>query len=309
MSKESIVNEIHKTARKNFPRRRVILKGIDDLWQADLIDIKNYEKMNKKYKFILIVIDAFTKYVWLEPLKTKTKSEVSNAFEKILKQGRTPLNLQTDMGTEFYNADFQLLMNKYKINHYSTYSTKKASIVERVIRTIKNKLYKYFSLAGNYIWIGKPLAYIIETYNNTVHRTTKFKPSEINISNQSIVKDNILKSYQYIPSKKNKFNAGDYVRISKHKGDFHKGYTPNWSTEVFSIVKVNKTIPPTYLIKDKHDMIIKGCFYEQELQKTKSPDVYLVEKVLKKRGNKLYVKWLGLNNCENSWIDKSAIIT
>lgn len=308
MSKQNVVDEIHKGARRNFPRRSVIIKGIDDLWQSDLIDIQKYQKVNKGYKFILVVIDAFSKYAWVAPLKTKTKTEVCLAFEKILKIGRRPKNLQTDMGTEFYNDIFQKLMNKYKINHYSTYSTKKASIVERLIRTLKGKMFKHFSLVGNYKWVGLPLYDLVDKYNNTVHRTTKFNPSAINSTNESIVAKNIQKSQNSTTSKKIKFHVGDIVRISKYKGDFKKGYTPNWSTELFTIFKVNKSVPITYHIKDQHSIPIKGCFYEQELQKTKCPQIYLVEKVIRKRGNKLLVKWLGLSQKENSWIDKTDIV-
>lgn len=307
MSKQQVVDEIHKGARKNFNRRCVILKGIDDLWQGDLIDMQKHAKDNKGFKYILVVIDAFSKYAWCVPVKSKTKLEITHAFESILKRGRIPSNLQTDFGKEFYNDLFQLLMKTYKINHYSTYSTKKASIVERLIRTIKNKLYKYFSLVGKYTWIGVPLNNIVDLYNNTVHRTIKHKPKDVNVRNQAIVMQNIKCSTKPI-IKKVKYKIGDHVRISKYKGDFQKGYTPNWSTEIFKVIKVNNTIPVTYKIEDQRKQLILGSFYEQELQKTKFPDVYLVEKVLKKKGNKLFVKWLGLSSNENSWIDKKAIV-
>ncbi|CAK1603235.1 unnamed protein product [Parnassius mnemosyne] len=104
------------------------------------------------------------------------------------------------------------------------------------------------------------------------------------------------------------FHAGDYVCISKYKGDFYKGYTPNWSTEIFRIVKVNRTNSQTYQIEDKRNQKIVGSFYGYELQKTKFPDLYLIEKVIKRKGNKLLVKWLGLSDEENSWVDKSELV-
>lgn len=311
MSKQNVVDEIHKAARKNFIRRSVILKGLDDLWQADLIDFRNLKKDNKDYKYILVVIDCFSKFVWTVPVKMKSKSEVANAFNKIIvTSDRKPNNLQTDMGTEFYNTELKKLININNINHYSTYSTKKASIVERVIKTLKNKLYKYFSLNGTYTWIDKPLENIVGNYNNTIHRTTKFKPTDINCSNEHIVKKNITKSQitKRVHSKKKKFAAGDLVRISKYKQCFEKGYTPNWSTELFLIKKVNLTNPLTYVIEDLHKCPILGTFYEQELLKTKCSNVYLIERVLRKKGNKLFVKWLGLPNSENSWIKKSDLL-
>lgn len=195
MSKLQVVNEIHKAARKNFIRRHVILKGIDDLWQSDLIDIQSFGRDNQGYKYILVVMDAFSKFAWTVPVRTKTKSEITNSFKSILEvSGRRPVNLQTDLGKEFYNDMFMKLMSEHKINHYSTYSTKKASIVERLIKTLKNKLYKYFSFNGNYKWVNKPLDGIVDSYNSTIHRVTKFKPKDVNHTNESIVMNNIMKS-------------------------------------------------------------------------------------------------------------------
>lgn len=309
MSKDSVVNEIHKNVRKNFPRRHVILKDIDDVWQADLVDMQSFSKDNSQYKYILTVIDAFSKYAWAYPLKLKNKETVTEAFSKLLEKGRVPKNLQTDLGTEFYNSCFKKLLQKYGINHYSTYSTKKASIVERFIRTLKTKMYKQFSLQGNYKWNDGTLEHIMKKYNSTFHRTIGTAPDKVNEKN----KQNILKRYRLLqlsaPSqKRSKFKIGDYVRISKYKGTFDKGYTPNWSTEIFNIAQVQNTHPITYLLKDARQRPILGSFYTEELQKTKHPDIYLIEKVLKTKGNKLYVKWLGLPPSENSWIDKLNLL-
>lgn len=107
---------------------------------------------------------------------------------------------------------------------------------------------------------------------------------------------------------KPKFHVGDIVRISKYKGVFDKGYTINFSTELFKIMKINVTNPTTYVLEDMHGQPIKGCFYEMELQIAKYPDVYLVEKVLKRKGNEVFVKWLGLSKEHNSWINKTDIV-
>lgn len=310
MSKADVVNEIHKPARKNFARRYVVLKGIDDLWQADLIDLQNLKQYNNGYKFILVIIDCFSKFCWTAPIKNKSKSEVSEAFENILNTTqRTPLNLQTDMGKEFYNDRFRKIVNMNSINHYSTYSVKKASIVERLIQTLKNKLFKHFSISGCYKWSGYPLKKVVGTYNNTKHRVTKFAPVDVNRTNEHLVRMNIRKFHHTCKLKnKTKFKVGDIVRISKYKGCFEKGYTPNWSTELFVIRKINETLPVTYLIEDTHQQPVLGCFYEHELQNTKFPNTYLIEKVIKRKGNKLFVKWLGLPNTENSWINKEKIV-
>lgn len=308
MSKENVINEIHRSARINFPRRHVILKDIDDLWQADLMDMQSTSKENKDNRYILIVIDSFSKFAWAVGLKNKTKETVAEAFKSILNQGRHPKNLQTDFGKEFYNKDFKKVLQRNNINHYSTYSTIKASIVERLIRTLKNKLYKQFSLQGNYRWVDGILKKIIDQYNNTVHRTIGKQPAKVKEKNKKYVLQRYIDATRPNIKTRKKFSLEDHVRISKYKSCFEKGYTPNWSTEIFKIIRIQNTSPLTYLLQDKNGQPILGAFYAQELQRTKYPDIYLVEKVLKKRKNKVLVKWLGLPNSENSWIEDTNII-
>lgn len=140
--KEQVINDLYKPARQNFKRKSTIIKGFDDLWQADLVEMEAYSRENRGYKFILVVIDCYSKQLWTEGLKNKTASEVTSAMEKILnnQQKRVPHNLQTDDGKEFKSRLFKKLMLDYDINHYSTYSVKKAAIAERVISTLKNAL-------------------------------------------------------------------------------------------------------------------------------------------------------------------------
>lgn len=305
--KIQLVKELHKPARKKYGRRRTIIKGLDDLWQSDLCQMDLYAKHNRKFKFILVVIDCFSKYLWCRPLKTKSGEEVMRAFDDILKSdNRCPKNLQTDQGKEYYNVHFKKLMQKYNINHYSTFSPIKAAIAERVIRTLKEQLFKYFSLNGSYKWIDI-LTTIVQNYNNQKHTVTSMKPQDINKTNeQKILKSSY--SYMKIATGVQKFKVGDVVRISKAKHVFEKGYIPNWTTELFKIAKVQITNPITYLLEDMMGLPIKGAFYSDELQMTKNPDVYLVEKVLRRKGNNVYVKWLGLNNSHNSWINKNNIL-
>lgn len=308
MSKIDIVNEMHKNARVNFPRRRVIMRGIDDLWQADLMDMHNISKENHGFNFILAVIDTFSKYAWVRPLRQKTSDCICKAFDDIFKSGRIPKKLQTDHGTEFYNHKFKELLKKHNVNLYSTYSSKKACIAERFIRTFKGKMYKLFSLKGNYKWNDTTLFNLIHEYNNTLHRTIGLKPIEVEKHNEKSILDKYNITEVLKRMMKNKFKVGDFVRISKYKGMFEKGYTPNWSAEIFKIIKVQQTKPLTFLLEDSRKQPIAGAFYEQELLKTKNPHLYLIQKILKRKGSKIFVKWLGLPSSENSWINKSSII-
>jgi regulator of sigma D len=306
MSRRAIVNELHKPARKNFKRRRVIVKGINDLLQGDLVEMIPYYRENKNYKYLLTVINAFSKYAYAIPIKNKSGQEVTNAMAKIL-SGLTssPKNLHTDDGREFFNKTFKALMQKYGINHYSTYSGLKSSIVERFNRTIKNKMWKQFSLQGSHKWIDI-LEKLVNQYNNTTHSTIKMKPSEVNEKNEKTLLKTVYNHMKIFSD--GKFKIGDYVRISKNRQIFDKSYTPNWTTEIFKVIKIQITNPVTYLLEDYQKNFIKGSFYEQELQKVRYPDTYLVEKVLKRRANESYVKWLGFDNVHNSWVNNRDII-
>lgn len=305
--KQRIIDELHRPARINFKRRRVILKGTDDLFQADLVEMIPYARENKGYRYILVVINAFSKFVWAVPVKRKTGEDVSAAIDSILSRSKhKPKNLQTDLGKEFYNKRVQTVLEKYNINHYSVYSNKKASIVERVNRTLKSKMWKKFSFQGSYKWLNV-LPVIVKEYNNTVHRTTGMKPSEVDKDNEKILLSSVYSYPKVVNLKKQKFKKGDFVRISKHREAFAKGYTPNWSNEIFKVVSVKLSDPLMYYLQDSNGRYIEGGFYEQELQTARYPDIYLVEKVLRRKGNMVYVKWLGLDKSHNSWINKNNV--
>lgn len=298
-----VVNELHAPARRNYKRWPVVIRDIDETWSADLCDMQAYS--DKGYKYILTVIDNFSKYAWAKPLKSKSGSEVTAAMESIFKQGRVCKKLHVDQGTEFYNADFKKMLLKYNVEMYSTFSVLKAMIIERWNRTLKTAMWKKFSLNGNYKWVDI-LPDLVSTYNNTVNSKIKMKPVDVNEKNAELLRLHVYNNYD-VSEPKAKFKPGDRVRISKSKTIFTKGYLPSWSTELFSIAKVKKTKPVTYELKDYNDQPIEGTFYREELQKTKHPDVYLIEKILKKRGGKVYVKWLGFDSTHNSWVSKEDL--
>ena len=140
---------------------------------------------------------------------------------------------------------------------------------------------------------------IVNKYNSTVHRTVKMKPIDVTFNSYAEYNKDFNK-------KDPKFKVGDYVRISKYKNIFAKGYTPNWSEEVFVINKIKNTVPWTYAISDLNGEKITGSFYEKELQKT-SQEKFRIGQVLKRKGDKLYVKWKGYDNRFNNWIGKKEI--
>jgi len=301
--KSHIVSELHAPARRFFKRRKVVLKCIDDLWQADLVDLQVYKKFNKGYRYLLIIIDCFSKFAWAEPLKTKTGVEVTEAVNKIINAypKRKPNFLQTDLGKEFYNHNWRNLMERENIHHYSTYSTMKACIAERFIRTLKCLIFREFNLRGNYKWI-EFYQKILYNYNNKVHSTIKMKPREVKgkeVEKKLLGSVYRIKKTILLP----KFKLGDYVRVSKQRSVFSKSYLASWTTEMFTVYKIRMSDPIVYYLKDSQGKLVKGCFYKEELQKVKYPDHYLVEKVIKKKGNRCYVKWLGFDDSFNSWIN------
>ena len=181
---------------------------------------------------------------------------------------------------------------------YSTNNEGKSVIAERFIRTLKNKIYKYMTSSSRNVYIDR-LDEIVREYNNTYHKSIKMKPVYI--------KDNTYIDFKKeVNDKKPKFKVDDHVRISKYKNIFAKGYMPNWSEEIFIIKNIKNTVPWTYVINDLNGKEIIGTFYENELQKTDQKE-FRIEKVLKKKGDKLYVKWKGYDNSFNTWIDKKDI--
>ena len=181
---------------------------------------------------------------------------------------------------------------------YSTYNEGKSVVGERYIRTLKNKVFKYMTAISKNVYFDM-LDDIVDKYNNTVHKTIKMKPIDVT--------DDFYAEYNEDFNKTDsKFKVSDHVRISKYKNIFAKGYTPNWSEEVFVINKIKNTVPWTYVINDLNGEQITGSFYEKEQQNI-SQEKFRIEKVLKRKCDKLHVKWKGNSNCFNSWIDKKDL--
>ena len=144
---KNLAYTLHKPRRRRGAFQPVLVFDMDEQWVADLIEVQSIAKQNKGYRYLLTVIDVLSKYAWVQSLKKKTGKDVTEAFRRVLTQaeGRKPLKLQTDAGKEFYNGTFQELMKREKIHHFSTHGDAKASVVERFNRTLKSKLYRYFT--------------------------------------------------------------------------------------------------------------------------------------------------------------------
>ena len=306
---EILSQELHKPKRVNFERRRVISNHIDHIWGIDLITMIKYSKQNSNYRYILTVIDFFSKHSWCYPLKNKNSNEIINSFKDIFKKSkRKPKMIQSDEGSEFTNKHVQKFFNDNNIKWYHTYNRDiKCSICERFNRTILNKIYKNFTLNNNTIWI-KDLNKLVKEYNNSYHRTIKMKPVDASKkSNENIVRKNY--NFEIITNKK-KFKIGDKVRVSLLKNTFEKGYTSNWSEQIYVIDDIKSSNIHYYYLKDLNGNEIDGIFYQEELLKTniKENDLYIIEKIIKKVGNKYLVKWRGYDNIFNSYVNENDIV-
>lgn len=261
MSKLELVNELHHAARRNFVRRKTQMRGINDTLQADLVEMIPYATQNRRINYILTAINIFSKKAYACAVKNKSGKEMKRALESILNSlGHSIKNIHTDRGKEFYNKDVQSMLKQRKIHLYSTCSTMKAAICERFNRTLKTKMWKLFSLRGSYKWIDI-LPRIISEYNDTKHRTIGMRPNDVNTHNQQMLLDTVYNhtvNNDTENQKKTKFRVGDHVRLSKYKHAFEKGYTPNWTTEIFKIRKVQfAQQPTTYLLEELYTL--KSC--------------------------------------------------
>jgi hypothetical protein len=270
---ESIANELHKPIRHKHPRRKVIVDSLDSIWGADLCEMKP----EKGFKYILTIIDIWSKYAWGVPLKFKDGKTVRDAFEDVFnKSDRCPKHIWTDKGKEFYNTHVNSLFQNKQIKLYSTESELKSIVVERLNRTLKERMEKQFTI--NYIlgrksnWL-EILPIIVESYNNTVHSKIKCTPvNAIKSEWQTHVAKHMRDNDDPVYNKtKTKFQVGDKVRIYKWKSTFEKGYTTRFTSELFVITEVHNTTPITYNLKDLNGEDIQGRFYNEELLKSDVP--------------------------------------
>ena len=306
---QQLAEELHKPITRKFTKRRVFVKGVDEIWAADLVEMGKFSDWNKGIKYLLMVIDVFSKFGWIEPLKDKKGETVAAAFEKIFKLGRKPRLLWTDKGREFYNKNVNQLLSKKNIKLYSTENEEKSSVVERFNRTFKQMMWKMFSANNNTIYIDK-IDELLKTYNSSFHRSVRMAPLEASdIKNSNQVFANLYSDEIYKSVKKPKFKIGDRVRISKYKRKlFNKGFTPNWTEEVFVIDGILNTKQITYRLIDLQGETVAGSFYEQELQKT-TQEIFRIDEVIFRdnKRKRALVKWSGYPDKFNSWISLSEL--
>ena len=256
----------------------MVVGGPNKQWQADLVDVSRLKKTNDGPAFLLTVVDVFSKRAWCVPLKNKSAVSLVAAFAPLLGD-KAPITLQTDKGTQFLNRALQKLLKEYGVHHFATHNEEtKASIVERFNRTLKTRMWRYFTKKQSVRYVDV-LQDFVRSYNNTFHRTIGMAPSEVNATNQEYVWQRLYGHESVgIP----KYRVGDCVRISKAKRQFKKGYMANWT------------------------------FYEPELQKVvvSTDKTYRIEEILRWRNKRreAFVKWFGWPASFNSWVDAKTLV-
>jgi transposase InsO family protein len=328
---------LNAPVRKHFPRRHVYAHQVDEVWASDLADVSNQAADNAGVTFLVVVVDVFSKYLWVEPITSKSGPAVTAAFQKIFAQGRTPQRLWTDQGKEYHNRDMTALLTKYNVTQYSTHNEGKSVIAERMIRTLRQRLSRYATATNRMAYLDA-LPEIVASYNHTKHSTIKMTPTE---ASDPIHVDGVraaLARFWGEPDQekggagagaisgswgdtheekrklvqKPNFKVGDSVRIKRQKGVFTKEAIDGWTMELFTVRRVLNTDPYTYELNDLNGKEITGRFYEQEMVRAKTPTHYKVERILQEQGKgkdkKAFVKWLGYPDAFNSWVKASDIV-
>ena len=257
------INEIYsKPPKRNYITNKTDVYYIDDIWSLDILDLKDYgPENNRGYRYVLVIIDNFSKFGWTIPLKNKNAQTIKDSFENILiSSKRKPNLIETDRGKEFYNNIFQDFLNKNNIKLYSRNSSFGAVFAERFNRTIRDLLKKIVFEQGDAKWIDI-LPTITKQYNNKVHSSTKLTPIQASLKkNEGFVYKNLLDKRNKI---KPKYEKGDLVRTADLKKTFSKGDTTNWSYKLYKITEIINDTIPVYKIDN-----LKERYNESLLKKT-----------------------------------------
>ena len=265
---EDLSNELDKPTIQKFERKKVIVNHINEIHSADLVDMTQYSKINKGYKYILTNIDVFSKIAYAFPLKS-TKYKTSKLVLKKYFKKNKPKFIWSDKEPAFFSKEMQKFFKDNNVKIYHSNSHLKAVVIERFNRSLRELMMKHFVKNNNTIWYNI-LPKLIKIYNNRYHSTIKMKPVDVNKNNEKYIKENI---YTYNKtSKKPRFKLGDLVRISLKRRDVFDKASGNirWSEELFKVHSINRSNVITYKIKDLNGEIIEAIFYEKELQKTKN---------------------------------------
>jgi len=312
-------------AKRKFKRLKVVSPFISYQWDLDTASMtfyvkgeeKSFEKKNKGYKYFLVAIDVFSRFLWTFPLKTLKAGEMKRVLEELLIR-KKPDFIRTDRGSEFANREVKALLRRYEVGHILTLNETKANYAERVIRTVKDKLGKYLEKQETHEWVDI-LPKITDNYNHSYHRSIKKAPADVRKRDEIAIwklnYENLPKAKRQPihppkPKKTYKFKIGDYVRIVTFKGAFDKSaFSHKWTTELHIVLdrEVKQSIP-RYRLADYANEEVIGFFYERELQKVylEGRPFFKIEKIIRRRNRggriEYFVKFKNWPAKYNSWV-------
>ncbi|KAK3919741.1 Putative uncharacterized transposon-derived protein [Frankliniella fusca] len=285
----------HNPARRRFPRNVTYADNIDESWQTDLTDFQCLKKDNDGLSCILCVKDVFSKFGWAVPIKDKSGPSIIKGFQAIFKSTDwRPTRLFSDKGKEYINKTFQKFLKENNITYIHTHNP-----------DIKSKLFKRFTHTEQYRYVDGLLDDFVDAYNHTYHRSCKTCPVDV-------TPDRDLEVYNNLYHGMDSSIKNQSIKISREKQVFEKGYTWNWSEEIFKIVQVIPHAVPVYRLEDLDKDPIEGTFYEMELQKVTKPEAFKIAYVVRSKGTKgkrqHLVHWRGYPKKSRSWIfDKDLV--
>jgi len=319
---------MNRPVKRVTKRPSVIVSGLYDQYETDLASLNKYEyiEQNDGVKYLLVVIDVFSRFIWVRPLKNKLASNVIKAFQNIFDTMiKTPRRMRSDRGSEFTSTETRKFMKERNIVQMFTSNELQANYVERVIKTIKSKIYRYLVNTNSLRYIDV-LPKIVSSYNSTWHSGIRSKPEEVTEKNEKQLwwqmywpKETLNEETKRLRAErkeKYKLNVGDFVRISLRKKAFQREYDERWSGEIFIVVskfKRNGSIP-MYKLTDYEGEKVTGTFYTKEIQKiTSSPrNFFVIDKIIDERKiNNIYevkVSYKYWPRKFNRWIKKTTII-
>ncbi|XP_039305174.1 uncharacterized protein LOC120357765 [Solenopsis invicta] len=281
---------LHRPLRRQYPRRFYNLYNIDDVWEADIVDLRAIKNYNDNYAYLLVVIDVLSKFAWIEKLRDKTSTSVARGLAHILARsnGRRPIVVQTDRGKEFVGSAKQLFLKNAKIGfRVARNPDVKAAVVERFNRTLKERIWRYFTYARNKRYIDV-LNNIVDAYNCSYHSGIKMVPQDVTLNNARFARSNLARRYDNKRARAPKYKIGDLVRISSSKAAFAKDYEGGCSKEIFLIIRISThPQPPVYFLRDLHGEDIDGIFYEEELSRIRQDYAktdLMVERIIRSKG-------------------------
>jgi len=303
--------QLIRPSHQRFPRRATLASKLNEIWQLDLLDITPFAEANDDHRYLLTAIDVLSRQAHAVPLRRKNAASLVEGLTELFTEVQ-PTRASFDRGSEFVNQQVKNFLSQRGIYFFLLNPPIKGAIIERFHRTLWNLINRYQKIHETLRFIDV-LPQLLDNYNNKIHSRLKMAPNEVTEDNQEQVAqhwkrlefESLLKDTPFVP----RFEVGDQVRVSLEKKPFDKETAQKWSREIFQVIRILPTIPPTYWLADQMNERIDGSFYGQELQKTVEPETYKIERIVdrrtrgrgRNRREEVLVKWLGWPDKFNTW--------